>query len=42
MIRKPQIRNRIDTFTNLLTKINDPVHELGWCKDIDCDWEKTK
>lgn len=25
---------------NFSKSINKPIHELGWCKDPECDWKE--
>jgi hypothetical protein len=37
-----EIKELLLTFDSFVDKIKDPVHELGWCKDIDCTWEKDE
>lgn len=27
-----------ETFQRLLDSVIDPSHELGWCKDPECEW----
>ena len=34
----PQAVNMRETFQRLLDSMIDPSHELGWCKDPECEW----
>ncbi len=42
MINKPQVKEKVKQYDAFLDKICDPVHELGWCKDLECTWEQDK
>ena len=42
MINKPQVKEKVMLYDAFLNKICDPVHELGWCQDLECTWEQDK
>lgn len=38
----PEFQNRMHGIEKLLDQVTDKVHELGWCKDPDCDYKKDE
>lgn len=38
----PQVIKHAKGMKKLLDQLDDPVHELGWCKDKDCEYKKDE
>lgn len=38
----PQVQKNMKGLEKLLDQLGDPVHELGWCKDKDCEYKKDE
>jgi len=36
------MKEKLIEYKMLTSSMVDPVHEMGWCKDVNCQWESKK